>query len=95
MKTVLILTAMCQAPIPTEEDFWSGRHVESVLQGKYLRNDGQHRTNTEQEQHNGVSMNRKPGGVRNAEDLMRKLMKVDPKELKQPKKKPLRRKPKK
>lgn len=40
-------------------------------------------------------MNRKPGGVRNAEDLMRKLVKVDPKELKQPKRKPLKRKPKK
>lgn len=40
-------------------------------------------------------MNRKPGGVRNAEDLMRKLMKVDPKELNQPKKKPLKRKGKK
>lgn len=45
--------------------------------------------------HNGVSMNRKPGGIRNAEDLMRKLVKVDPNELKQPKKKPLKRKPKK
>lgn len=40
-------------------------------------------------------MNRKPGGVRNAEDLMRKLVKVDPKELKQPKPKRLKRKPKK
>lgn len=40
-------------------------------------------------------MNRKPGGVRNADELMRKLVKVDPNELKQPKKKPLKRKPKK
>ena len=35
------------------------------------------------------------GGVRNADDLMRNLVNVEPNELKQPKKKPLKRKPKK
>lgn len=56
MKTMLLILALYQ--IPTEEDFWSGRHAANVLQGKYLRDDGEYRTNAEQTRHSGKSRKR-------------------------------------